>query len=199
MPGRPVDDAVLAPALDYAVTSAAGIGLADLGRPSACAGWTVADVLVHLTESLRCLATSLASGAVPGPVAQPAGPVTARTLSRELGRAAVSLGAAARDLRGRRSVAVDGLPLPCRRLIVVGAIEAAVHGWDATREPVPGQLATRLLAALPLVVDDTTRRGMFADPVALPPGRPAGERLLAALGREQLQPDRFLFPPGDVQ
>ena len=186
MPGRPVDEVVLASALDYAVTSAAGIGLADLRRPSACAGWTVADALAHLTESLRCLATSLASGAVPCPAALPAGPVTARTLRRELGRAAVSFGAAARDLRGRRSVAVDGLPLPCHQLIVVGAIEAAVHGWDVTRGPVPGELATRLLDELPQVVDDTTRRGVFADPVALPPGRPAGERLLAALGRDPL-------------
>ncbi|RSM41056.1 hypothetical protein DMA12_25175 [Amycolatopsis balhimycina DSM 5908] len=199
MAGRPVDEVVLASALDYAVTSAAGIGLADLRRPSACAGWTVADALAHLTASLRCLATALASGAVPCPVTPPAGPVTARTLRRELGRAAVSFGAAARDLRGRRSVAVDGLPLPCHRLVVVGAIEAAVHGWDVARRPVPGELATRLLAVLPLVVDDTTRRGVFADPVALPPGRPAGERLLAALGRDQLHQDRFLLPPGDVQ
>ncbi|MEU5259356.1 maleylpyruvate isomerase family mycothiol-dependent enzyme [Amycolatopsis sp. NPDC021455] len=186
MTGRPVDEGVLATALDYAVTSAAGIGLADLRRPSACAGWTVADVLAHLTESLRCLATSLTSGVVPGVAARPAGPITARTLSRGLGRAAVSFAAAARDPRGRRSVAVDGLPLPCHRLIVVGALEAAVHGWDIARGPLPGDLATRLLAALPLVVDDTTRRGVFADPVALPPGRPAGERLLAALGREPI-------------
>jgi uncharacterized protein (TIGR03086 family) len=186
MTGRPADEVVLAAALDYAVTSAAGIGLADLRRPSACAGWTVADVLAHLTESLRCLATSLTSGVVPSPAARPAGPITARTLNRELGRAAVSFGAAARDLRGRRSVAVDGLPLPCHRLIVVGTLEAAVHGWDVARRPLPGDLATPLLAALPLVVDDTTRRGVFADPVALPPGRPAGQRLLAALGREPI-------------
>ena len=186
MPGHPVDEVVLAPALDYAVTSAAGIGLADLRHPSACAGWTVADALAHLTESLQCLATSLASGVVPGPAAPRAGPVTARTLRRELGRAAVSFGAAARDLRGRRSVAVDGLPLPCHRLIVVGAVEAAVHGWDIAARPIPDELAIRLLAALPLVVDDTTRRGVFADPVALAPGRPAAERLLAALGRDPL-------------
>jgi hypothetical protein len=83
-------------------------------------------------------------------------------------------------------VAVAGLPLPCHRLIVVGTLEAAVHGWDVARRPLPGDLATPLLAALPLVVDDTTRRGVFADPVALPPGRPAGERLLAGLGREPI-------------
>ncbi|WP_410667624.1 TIGR03086 family metal-binding protein [Amycolatopsis sp. cmx-4-68] len=187
------DEAVLAAALDYAVASAAEIGLADLGRRSACAGWTVAEALTHLTQSLRCVAASLSSGVVPAVDVPPAGPGTARTLSRDLGRAAVALGAAARDLRGRRSVAVGGLPLPCHRLVVVGAIEAAVHGWDAARgagraRPIPGELAGRLLAELPSVLGGDTRRGMFADPVALPPGRPAAERLLAALGRDPSAP-----------
>jgi uncharacterized protein (TIGR03086 family) len=177
---------VLAAALDYAVTSAAEIGLADLGRRSACTGWTVADALAHLTRSLRCVAVSLVFGTVPAATApRPSGPVTARALRRDLGRAAAALGAAARDLRGRRSVAVEGLPLPCHQLIVVGAIEAAVHGWDAARaRPIPDDLATRLLAELPSVLDGETRRGMFAEPVALPAGRPAAERLLAALGRD---------------
>ncbi|HET6704197.1 maleylpyruvate isomerase family mycothiol-dependent enzyme [Amycolatopsis sp.] len=181
----PADEAMLTAALDYAVASAAGVGLADLGRPSACDGWTVADALAHLTRSLRCVATSLASGAVP-PVPSPrTGPVTARTLRRDLGRAAAALASAATEVRGRRAVAVDGLPLPCHRLLVVGALEAAVHGWDANRaRPVPDDLAVRLLAALPSVLDRGTRRGMFAEPVALPPGHPPGVRLLAALGRD---------------
>ncbi len=176
---------MLAAALDYAVASAGEVGTADLGRPSACDGWTVADTLDHLTRSLRCVATSLASGAVPRVGAPRTGPATARVLKRDLGRAAAALGAAARDLRGRRAVAVDGLPLPCHQLIVVGTIEAAVHGWDANRaRPIPGELATRLLAELPSVLGRGTGRGVFAEPVALPPGRPAGERLLAALGRD---------------
>jgi uncharacterized protein (TIGR03086 family) len=179
---------LLAPALDYATGSAARITLADLGRPSTCAGWTVADVLVHLTQSLRFLAVSLASGAVLEPADAATGPVTARTLRRDLDDAAASLTAAARDLRGRQSVDVDGMPLRCRQLVVVGAIEAAAHGWDAARgagcaRPMPGDLAAGLLAELPQVLDDDTRRGMFADPVVLPGDRPAGERLLAALGR----------------
>jgi uncharacterized protein (TIGR03086 family) len=185
MPGKPADEAMLAAALEHALASAGEVGLADLGRPSACVGWTVAEALAHLVRSLRCVATSLASGAVP-PITLPRkGPVTARALRRDLGQAAAALGAAVRDLRGRRSVAVDGLPLPCHQLIVVGAIEAAVHGWDARpARPIPDDLATRLLGELPSVLDRRTRRGMFAEPVALPPGRPAGERLLAALGRE---------------
>lgn len=189
MAGRRADDeAMLAAALDYAVTSAAEVRLADLGRRSACAGWTVADALAHLARSLRCVAVSLASGAVPASaVPRPAGPVTDRTLRRDLGRAAAALGAAARDLRGRRSVAVGGLPLPCHQLIVVGTIEAAVHGWDAARaRPIPGDLAARLLAELPSVFDRETGRGMFAEPVVLPPGSSAAERLLAALGRDPL-------------
>ncbi len=183
---RADDEAMLAAALDYAVTSAAEIGPADLGRRSACAGWTVADALAHLTRSLRCVAVSLASGAVPASDApRSSGPVTARTLRGDLGRAAAALGAAARDLRGRRSVAVDRLPLPCHQLIVVGTIEAAVHGWDAARaRPIPDGLAARLLAELPSVFDRETGRGLFAGPVGLPPGRPAAERLLAALGRD---------------
>jgi len=176
---------MLAAALDHAVASAAEVGLGDLGRPSACDGWTVADALAHLIRSLRCVATSLASGAVPPVTPRRSGPVTARSLERDLGRAAAALTDAARDLRGRRAVAVDGLPLPCHQLIVVGALEAAVHGWDANpARPISDELATRLLAELPSVLDRGTRRGMFAEPVALPPGCPPGERLLAALGRD---------------
>ncbi|WP_103352286.1 maleylpyruvate isomerase family mycothiol-dependent enzyme [Amycolatopsis sp. CA-128772] len=172
MPARPADEEVLAAALDHAVAAAAE---ADPGRPSGCAGWTVAGVLAHLTQSLRCVADALVSGTVPVPAA--------RTSGRDLGRAAVALAAAARDLRGRRAVAVDGLALPCRQLIVVGALEAAVHGWDAVpSRPIPGDLAARLLAELPSVL--TRREGLFAEPVVLPAGRPAGERLLAALGRD---------------
>ncbi|MEV6879418.1 TIGR03086 family metal-binding protein [Amycolatopsis sp. NPDC051128] len=184
----PADETALACALDYAVASAAEIGTADLGFPSPCPGWTVAEALAHATGSLRCLATSLTVGAVPA-VSVPAGPVTARTLRRDLGRAAGSLIAAARTARGERQVAIDGLPLGCHQLIVVGAIEAAVHGWDVARgagcaRPIPGELATWLLAELPQVIPRGRRRGLFADPVALAPGRArAPERLLAALGR----------------
>jgi hypothetical protein len=150
----------------------------------------VGEVLVHLTESLHCVAAALTSGVVPAPVGvAPARPVTAGTLRRDLGRAAAGLMTGVRSSRGRRSVSVDGLPLRCRQLIVVGAIEAVAHGWDAAHgagrgRPIPDDLATRLLAELPLVVDRSTRRGAFADPVALPPDRAAGERLLGALGRD---------------
>jgi uncharacterized protein (TIGR03086 family) len=183
-------EVLLAPALDYASTATAGLTLADLARPSTCTGWTVADVLAHLTGSLRFLASSLISGVVPAQVAEPPPrAVTVGTLCRDLGRAGACLTAAARDLRGRRSVAVGGVPLRCHQLIVVAAIEAAAHGWDAARgagraQPIPDDLATRLLAELPLVVDGATRHGVFAAPVLLSPDRPAAERLLAALGRD---------------
>jgi uncharacterized protein (TIGR03086 family) len=178
----PAAEAVLAGALDYAVASAAQIGTAGLGRRSACLGWTVADVLGHATQSLRCLATALDSGAVPEP--GPAG-------CGDLGRAASALLAAARTTRGR--IAVDGLRLPCHRLIVVGAIEAAVHAWDAGGPPLPEDLAAALLAELPLVLGRGIRQGLFADPVPLPPGCPAAQRLLAALGRNPA--DSFSRPP----
>jgi len=193
-------EVLLAPALDYASRSATRLTLVDLDRPSPCAGWTVADVLVHLTHSLRFLASSLVSGAVPAQVADPPpGPVTTGTLCRDLERAAGHLAAAARDLRGRRSVAVGGVPLRCHQLIVVGAIEAAAHGWDAAHgagraQAIPDDLAARLLAELPLVVDGNTRRGLFADPVDLSPDRPAAERLLAELGRDPDRPGGAAIP-----
>jgi uncharacterized protein (TIGR03086 family) len=186
----PAVEAVLGPALAYATTSAAQLTLADLGRPSTCPDWTVGETIGHLTQSLRYLAVSLTSGVVPAPAApSSARPVTAGTLQRDLGGAAAGLIAAARRLRGRRSVAVDGVPLRCHQLILVGAIEAAAHGWDAAGGagralPIPDDIAVRLLAELPLVVDRSTRLGAFADPITLPPDRPPGELLLAALGRD---------------
>ncbi|MDQ3789272.1 MAG: hypothetical protein M3422_18760, partial [Actinomycetota bacterium] len=76
---------------------------------------------------------------------------------------------------------------------VVGAIEAAAHGWGAAHGagralPMPSVLAEGLLAELPRVLDDDTRRGVFADPVDLPGDRPVGEQLLAALGRDPRAP-----------
>ncbi|HEY3467370.1 MAG TPA: maleylpyruvate isomerase N-terminal domain-containing protein [Amycolatopsis sp.] len=173
------DEEVLAGALDYAVASAGRLGVADLGRPSACAGWTVADALAHLTWSLRCLSASLTAGAVRDPAAAPG----------DLAGAAAALLAAARHARSRRSIAVDGLPLRCHQVLVVGAIEAAVHGWDVGGRSLPDDVAVALLPELPLVLGD--RRGLFAGPVALPPGRPAAERLLAAVGRDPARTDSF--------
>jgi hypothetical protein len=70
----------------------------------------------------------------------------------------------------------------------VGALEVAVHTWDVTwacqqSRRVPAIIATDLLELAPRIVPDQHRPGLFAAPVAVPACTPAGDRLVAFLGR----------------
>ena len=76
-------------------------------------------------------------------------------------------------------------------MAAAGAVEVAVHGWDVARacgadRPVPVALAEELLALCAVFVDDGDRPHRFGPEVRIDPHAPAGDRLLALLGR---QPD----------
>ncbi|MGH3253880.1 MAG: maleylpyruvate isomerase N-terminal domain-containing protein [Streptosporangiaceae bacterium] len=115
-------------------------------------------------------------------VADPAGPLE---VLRE--RAAELLCACYDGGPAERFVVVGGLPLPAGIVACTGAVEIAVHGWDVSAAlgrggSIPPALATRLLALCPLLA--TSREGLFAAAVPIPPEASPGDRLLGYFGRD---------------
>ena len=118
----------------------------------------------------------------PGAEGDPALPFTER--GRDLLTRCVS---AAGD--GHGVIAVAGCPMAMSTLIVAGAIEIAVHGWDISRAcgrrlPIPEPLAADLLRVAPALIGPADRGFLFAPPVSVPAGATASDRLAAFLGRQ---------------
>ena len=91
-----------------------------------------------------------------------------------------------------RFVQLGGVPLAAGIVAAAAAVEIAVHGWDVSAargpaEEIPPGLAARMLGLCPLLV--ASRDGLFAPPVAVPPGAPPGDRLVAYLGRDPAPAD----------
>ena len=74
-------------------------------------------------------------------------------------------------------------------VVVTGAAEIAVHGWDISvacgiHRPVPPGLAAALLPIAPLLITPSTRPGCFADPVPVPSLARPGDQLVAFFGHQ---------------
>ncbi len=183
---RPVAP-ILAAALQHSLTAVAELSADDLGRSSPCLGWTVGDVLQHLQGSFDCLSAALNFGRVElGDSPSPAAPAAAAVLAT-LTSSANSLDRATDRRAAARPVVVGALPLDRDQVIIVAALEAAVHGWDASAGrgrplPIPDPLATELLRLLPGVV--AARTGLFAPALTVAGAVTPSRRLLAALGRD---------------
>lgn len=169
-----------------------------MDRPTPCPSWDLRCLLLHLNESLRALHEAIAVGHLRldprrGPPPEQADlpddcgdprvdPVA--TLRR---RAAGMVGAWVVPHRGG-AVTIADRSLSRELLAAAGAVEVAVHGWDVTRacgvdRPLPPGLAEELLAVVDLLVDEADRPQRFGPAVAVGPSSPAGDRLLAFLGR----------------
>jgi uncharacterized protein (TIGR03086 family) len=161
----------------------------QLGLPTPCSAWRLRDLLDHMEDSLAALQDAAAEGAValvPWPPASPDGGEPAVVASLRHHGCAL-LGAWTR-LEHDQPVAVGGRPLPASTVALVGALEVTVHGWDVARacgdpRPLPEHLAGVLLEHADALVTAADRGVRFADPVHVPSGRPAGDRLLALTGR----------------
>ncbi|WP_199748063.1 TIGR03086 family metal-binding protein [Actinomadura sp. WAC 06369] len=198
-----MDTAVLLEeAIAFALDAVAPVTAAALGRPTPCAGWNLDMLLRHAADSLDALAEAAATGAVrllpeagpDGGAPPPDDPVAAfRDGAARLADvwADVWVDAAVAG----RAVAVGGCPLHAGVVAGTGAIEIAVHGWDAAwaagrPRPIPPDLAAALLHLASGLVTADTRAGLFAPPVPVPPGAGPHERLLAHLGRDPARPPR---------
>jgi uncharacterized protein (TIGR03086 family) len=90
---------------------------------------------------------------------------------------------------GPGTITVADRSLTSEVVAAAGAVEVAVHGWDVARacgadRPVPAALAGELLDLCAVFVDDGDRPHRFGPAVAVDPHAPAGDRLLALLGRQ---------------
>ncbi len=163
----------------------AGVRDTEAGRATPCDGWTLADLLVHMVDSLEVV-TELSLGRV-----ALAGPPPASRRPEVLADHLGVLGCALLDgwLRADRPVVADvgGALLDADVAVEVGALEIAVHGWDVARArglsaSLPPLLAAALLPVAVRRVPVEGRHLRFAPPVA-PWGTDPAALLMAHLGR----------------
>lgn len=191
-----MDDPALAPllggvgllerAINYTLGSLHAVPPEAMTLPTPCAGWDLRGLLEHVNDSLLALYEAAELGQVylePGDC--PGDPVT-DPVAKARDRAHLLLGAWARPAPA--DVSVADVALTTGILTTAGAVEVAVHGWDVARtlgrhRPIPAALAEEMLDLSPLLVSDLDRPERFAPPIPLPRGAPAGDRLIAFLGR----------------
>jgi len=196
--------ALLASAIRYALGACAQVAPGEMALPTPCAEWDLAALLGHLATSMADVESAIRTGCLDLDPADPSAPGLREGAFRgnpvELLRdGAANLLVACYDHHGpQRLVLVGGLPLAAGIIACTGAVEIAVHGWDVSAargrgDPIPPGLATRMLGLCPLLV--TSREGLFAPLVEVPPQASPGDRLVAYLGRVPRAPERPA-PPG---
>jgi len=184
--------ALLGGAIRYALGACALVTPAEMTRPTPCADWDLAALLAHLATSMADLESVLRTGSADPWAANPAGPTSpgpglpGDPVEVLRDQAANLLIACYADHGRNRFVQLAGVPLAAGIVAAAAAVEIAVHGWDVSAargpaEEIPPGLAARMLGLCPLLV--ASRDGLFAPPVAVPPGAPPGDRLVAYLGR----------------
>jgi uncharacterized protein (TIGR03086 family) len=181
------------------VALVAGVGRDDLDRPTPCAGWSLADLLAHMTvQHLGFAAAAAGRGADPD-----------AWRVRPLGDAAV----AAYGDAAERVVAAFAAPgvlerefdlpefpppgrFPAAQAIGFHFIDYVVHGWDVARAlgvpfaPAEDVLAEAVRQADAVPDGERRRRPGAAFRPALPRARtlPAMDRVVAWLGRSPTWP-----------
>jgi uncharacterized protein (TIGR03086 family) len=161
---------------------------AQLERPTPCSAWRLRDLLDHMEDSLVALHDAAAEGVVSLAPWLSAAPADEPAVVASLRHHGCALLGAWTRLEHDQPVTVGGRPLPASTVALVGALEVTAHGWDVARacgdaRPLPEDLAGALLEHADALVTPADRGVRFADPVPVPPGCPAGERLLALTGR----------------
>lgn len=176
--------AVLERSISYALGSLALVTPPLLARPTPCPRWDLRDLLHHLNDSMTALQEAASCGEV-SMAALP--PDTDRVIPETRDRAVGLLGAWTNG-PCTPTVRVAAAPLTAPLIAGAGAIEMTAHGWDVAAacgapRPIPPLLAEELLDLAVILIRPPDRAGRFGRPLAVDPGSPAGERLLAFLGR----------------
>ncbi|HET8604342.1 MAG TPA: TIGR03086 family metal-binding protein [Marmoricola sp.] len=149
----------------------------DLGRPTPCDGWTVAELVGHVTGGVRRF-TAVAHGEQADWTAAPE-PVTQAWCS--------DFRNAADDLLHAWHEAGEEAPAPT---IDWQVAELAVHSWDLARATGQSTLALdEGVAGLGLEflrrgLTEDNRDGAFGPAIAMSPGAPVQDRLAAFAGRD---------------
>jgi uncharacterized protein (TIGR03086 family) len=174
-------------------------GLADLDRPTPCAGWNLRDLIGHMTsQHYGWIAAAVGHGAdlsvwQPGPpVADPIGEYA--EASRRVLEAFGEEGVLDREFALAEISPV--LRFPAAQAISFHFIDYLVHGWDVARslgldyQPEPDLLAAALPVALAVPGGEARTRDGAAFAPGLPVPAPAGplDQILAMLGRSPSWP-----------
>lgn len=176
--------ALLERAVGYTRGSLGAVAPSSVGLATPCCGWDVATLIAHLDDSLAALQEGAGQGVslLPAPVPRipatdPAAPARAR--------ATALLGAWV--ARGSAPTAVADRAVTRDLVLLAGAVEIAVHGWDLARgcgasRPLPDPLARDLLPVAHRLLA-AHRPDCLGAPLLVPPLAPAGTRLLGFVGR----------------
>lgn len=174
-------------------------GLADFGRPTPCAGWSLAGLIGHMTaQHYGWIAAAAGHGAdlsvwQPGPpVADPIGAYA--EASRRVLEAFGADGVLDREFALAEISPV--LRFPAAQAISFHFIDYLVHGWDVARslgvdyQPEPDLLAAALPVALAVPGGEARKRdgAAFAPVVAVPAQAGLLDQIVATLGRSPSWP-----------
>ncbi|MCW2878973.1 MAG: hypothetical protein JWQ95_3073 [Sphaerisporangium sp.] len=166
----------------------------DLDRPTPCAGWTLADLLAHMTAQHHGFAAA-AEGNGADPVVWRVEPVGDDAVIAYAKAAERVITAFAEDgVLDRRFALPEfgtGLTFPAAQAMGFHFIDYLVHGWDVARalgveytaEPDLAEAAWPIAQAVP---DGEQRRkpgAAFQPSVAAPEGATRFDQILAMLGR----------------
>lgn len=173
--------------------------LADFGRPTPCAGWSLADLIGHMTaQHYGWIAAAVGHGAdlsawQPGPpVADPIGEYA--EASRRVLEAFGADGVLDRTFALAEISPV--LRFPAAQAISFHFIDYLVHGWDVARslgvdyQPEPDLLAAALPVAQAVPGGEARKRdgAAFAPGVQVPARAGLLDQILAMLGRNPSWP-----------
>jgi uncharacterized protein (TIGR03086 family) len=161
----------------------------QLAGPTPCHDWDVTALLAHLIGGHEMFAAALGQPLPPAA----ADPSVTALATRYRDAAAASLDAFAAPGALQRVVALPIGAVPGEVALGLALTDAVVHGWDlaaATGQDttIDDRVAGPLLAAAQASITDDLRqpagaRAVFAQPVPIAPESPAGDRLVAFLGR----------------
>jgi uncharacterized protein (TIGR03086 family) len=186
-------------AVEATVSLVKQAGLAGLDRPTPCAGWSLADLIGHMTaQHYGWIAAAAGHGAdlsvwQPGPpVADPIGEYA--EASRRVAEAFAADGVLDREFALAEISPV--LRFPAAQAISFHFIDYVVHGWDVARslgvdyKTEPDLLAAALPVALAVPGGQARERdgAAFAPVVAVPAQAGLLDQIVATLGRSPSWP-----------
>ena len=164
----------------------------QLDNPSPCAGWTVRDVLNHITGGAIMFGLCVRDGAVPDE--QLGEILTADHLGDDY-RGSWARAAADAEAAFAIPGAVDRIvklpfgEMPAGMALNIAIFDVTTHAWDlakATGQSTdldPEVCASAYQVAQVMLSDDWRAAGMFGQPVTVSEAAPMGDRLAALAGR----------------
>ncbi len=163
----------------------------DPVRPTPCTDDTVGDLVDHVDKGCRGLVTVAGAPLIgPDDTAEPAAAHVRGDPRQDLAHYAVALAAAWSDPRARTgsSPVAPGVDLPNAIRGRIAPAELDVHGCDLARAngrpfALPDDVLRDSLDRLLAFVPTAPVAGLGSEPVAVPPGTPLLDRVVAAAGR----------------